>query len=114
MGFYVNKFKGKYRMSKTSRIEKEDGHGIYASNNPSEQNVAIFRDTLLHMGNASIYRGAAEAQSRYKDDFGRGVDALMTRGKSKHVSTSLSLIVKIFHPCHSNMNIILKMIFMLE
>ena len=63
MHYYINDLGGKYSMSKTSRKEKEDGYGIVPNNDASERNFAIFRDALQHMGNTSIYRAAAEAQS---------------------------------------------------
>ena len=87
MSFFVNELGGKYSMKQTTRKEKEEGYGIRANNDPSERNFAIFRDALSHMGNASIYRAAAEAQSRMNNDFGRNVDALVTGRSSKFVST---------------------------
>ena len=62
--YYVNDLGGKYSMSKTKSKEKKQGYGIRANNDPSERNFAIFRDALSHMGNASVYVAAAEAQSR--------------------------------------------------
>ena len=38
------------------------------------------------MGNASVYVAAAEAQTRGNDDWGLGVDSLVTGRMSKHVS----------------------------
>ena len=73
-------------MSKTTPKEKEQGYGIRANNDPSERNSAIFRDTFSHMGNASVYIAAAEAQSRGNDDWGLGVDILVTGCKGKNVS----------------------------
>ena len=84
--YYVNDLGGKYIMSKTTPKEKEQGYGIRANNNPSEQNFAIFRDALSHMGNASVYVAAAGAQSRGNNDWGLGVDSLVTGCKSKNVS----------------------------
>ena len=84
--YYVNDLGGKYRMSKITPKEKEQGYGICANNDPSEQNFAIFIDALSHMGNASVYVAAAEAQSRGNNDWGLGVDSLVTGCKSKTVS----------------------------
>ena len=84
--FYVDELGGKYSMSKTTRQEKEQGYGIRANNDPSEQGFAVFRDALGHMGNASVYKAAGEGSSRYNNDWGRGVDALVTGRKSKSVS----------------------------
>ena len=72
--------------SKTTPKEKEQGYGIRANNDPSERNFAIFRYALSHMGNASVYVAAAEAQSRGNNDWGLGVDSLVTGRKSKTVS----------------------------
>ena len=84
--YYVNKLGGKYSMSKTTPKEKEQGYGIRANNDPSERNCPIFRDTLSHMGNNSVYIAAAEAQSRGNYDWGLGVGSLVTGCKSKNVS----------------------------
>ena len=84
--FYVDELGGKYSMSKTTRQEKEQGYGIRANNDPSEQGFAVFRDALSHMGNASVYKAAGEGSSRYNNDWGRGVDALVTGRKSNSVS----------------------------
>ena len=73
-------------MSKTTPKEKEQGYGIHANNDPSERNVAIFKDALSHMGNASVYVAAAEAQSRGNNDWGLGVDSSVTGRKSKTLS----------------------------
>ena len=73
-------------MSKTTPKEKEQGYGIRANNDPSERNFAIFRDALSHMGNASVYVAASEAQSRGNNDWGLGVDSLVTGHNSKTVS----------------------------
>ena len=73
-------------MFKTTPKEKEQGYSIHANNDPSEQKFAIFRDALSHMGNASVYIAAAEAQSRGNGDWGLGVDSLVTGRKSKNVS----------------------------
>ena len=51
-------------MSKTTPKDKEQGYGILAKNDTSEHKFALFRDTLSHMGNASVYVAASEAQSR--------------------------------------------------
>ena len=48
--------------------------------------IAIFRDVLSHMGNASVYVAAAEAQSQGNNDWGLGVESLVTGRKSKTVS----------------------------
>ena len=61
-------------------------YGIRANNDPSERNFAILRDALSHMGNTSVYVAAAEAQSRGNNDWGLGVDYLVTGHKSKTVS----------------------------
>ena len=66
--------------------QKEQGYGIRANKNPSKRNFAIFRDALSHMGNASVYLAASEAQSRGNNDWGLGVDSLVTGRKSKTVS----------------------------
>ena len=84
--YYVNDLGGKYSISKTTPKEKEQGYGIRANNDPSERNFAIFRDALSHLGNASVYVAAAEAQSRGNNDWVIGVDSLVTGLKSKTVS----------------------------
>ena len=73
-------------MSKTTPKEKEQGYSIRANNDPSERNFTIFRDALSHMGNASVYVVAAAAQSRGNNDWGLGVDSLVTGRKNKTVS----------------------------
>ena len=73
-------------MSKTTPKEKEQGYGIRANNDPSKRNLAIFRYALSHMGNASVYVAAAEAQSWGNNDWGLGVESLVTGRKSKTVS----------------------------
>ena len=83
---YVDDLGGKYSMSKTTPKEKEQGYGIRANNDPSKRNFAIFRDSLSHMGNASVYVVTAEAQSRGYNDWVLGVDYLVTGHKSKTVS----------------------------
>ena len=50
-----------------------------------QEKIAIFRDALLHMGEATVYQAAAESQSRFNNEFRRGVDALVTGCRSKHV-----------------------------
>ena len=84
--YYVNDLGGKYSMSKTTPKEREQGYGIRANNDPSQRNFSIFRDALSHMGNASVYVAPAEAQSRGNNDWGIGVDSLVTGRKSKTVS----------------------------
>ena len=94
MGFYINELDGKYSMNKTTAAEKKAGYNIVCVNDPSERNFAIFRDALSHMGNVvSIYRAAAEAQSRMNNDFGHNVDALVTGRSSTNVSTHLSVLI---------------------
>ena len=66
--YYVNGLGGKYSMSKTTPKEKEQGYSIRANNDPSERKFEIFRDSLSHMGNASVYVAAAEAQSWGNND----------------------------------------------
>ena len=83
---FVNELGGEYSMTNTTRKEKKQGYGICKNNDPLEQNFAIFRDDLSHMGEATVYREAAKAQCRFNNDFGRGVDALVTRQRSKCVS----------------------------
>ena len=66
---------------------------------------AILRDALSHMGEAKVYRPDAEAQSRFNNDFGRGVDALVTGRRGKCVSamhnfTPLHLISFLRHQCY--------------
>ena len=73
-------------MSKTTPKEREQGYGIRANNDPSEQNLEIFRDALSHMVNASVYVADAEAQSRGGNDRVLGVDSLVTGRKSKTAS----------------------------
>ena len=73
-------------MSKTTPKQKEQGYGIRANNDPSERKFAIFRDALSHMGNASVYIADAEEQSRGNNDWGLGVNYLVTGRKSKTVS----------------------------
>ena len=73
-------------MSKTTPKEKGQGYGINANNDPFERNFAIFRDALSHMGNASVYVAASEAQSQGNNDWGLGVDSLVTGRKSKTMS----------------------------
>ena len=46
---FVNELGGEYSMYKTTYKEKEQGYGICANNNPSEQKFAICRDALSHM-----------------------------------------------------------------
>ena len=84
--YYVNYLGGKYSMSKSTPKEKEEGYGIRANNVPSGQNFAIFRDALSHMGNASVYVAAAEAQSWGNTDWRIGVESLVTGRRSKTVS----------------------------
>ena len=48
--------------------------------------IEIFQDALSHMGEATVYRAAAEAQYWFNNDFGRGVDALVTGRRNKFVS----------------------------
>ena len=84
--YYVKDLGGEYSMSKTTPKDKEQGYGTCAKNDPSEKQFAIFRDALSHMGNASVYVAAAEAQSRGNNDWGLGVDYLVTGRKSKTVS----------------------------
>ena len=62
-------------------------------NNPSECNFAIFRDAFSYMRKTSIYRAAADAQSRRNNDFGHNVDALVTGRSSTNVSTHLSVLI---------------------
>ena len=81
----VNELGDEYSMPKTTCKEKEQGYGIRANNNPSEQNVAIFRDALSHMRDATMYWAAAEAQSRFNNDFGHGVDVLVPGLRNKCV-----------------------------
>ena len=83
--YYLNALVGKYSMSKTTPKEKEQGYGIRANNDPSKINFAIFIDALSHMGNDFVYVSAAEAQSRGNNDWGLGVDSLVTGRKSKTV-----------------------------
>ena len=73
-------------MSKTTRKEKEQGYCFHANNDPSEIFFAIFQDDLSNMGEATVYRAAAEAQSRFNNDFGHRVNELVTRRRSKWVS----------------------------
>ena len=84
--YYVNDLGGKYSMSKTTPKDKEQGYGIRSNNDPFERNFAIFRDALSQMGNASMYLAAAEAHSWGNNDWGLGVDSLVTGSKSKTVS----------------------------
>ena len=58
---FVNQLGGDYSMYKTTRKEKEQGHGIHANNDPLEQYFAILWDALSHMGEATVYQAAAEA-----------------------------------------------------
>ena len=83
-------------MSKTTRKEKEQKYGICANNDPPEQSFAIFQDDLSHMEEATVHLAAAEAQSRFNNDFGRRVDALVTGRRSKGVSE-----IHQFLPLHS-------------
>ena len=46
----LNDLGGEYSMSKTMRKEKEQGYGICANNDTSEQKIVIFRDNLSRMG----------------------------------------------------------------
>ena len=84
--YYVKDLGGNYSMSKTTPTEKEQGYGIRVNNDPSKRNVAIFRYALSQMGNASVYVAAAEAQSQGNNDWGLGVDSLVTGCNSKTVS----------------------------
>ena len=92
----LNELGGEYSMSKTTRKEKGQGYGICANNDPSEHKISIFQDDLSHMGEATVYRAAAEAQSRFNNYFGRGVHALVTGRRSKCVSAMHQ-----FPPLHS-------------
>ena len=91
-----NELGGDYSISKTTPKENAQGYGICANNFPWKQYFAIFWDTLSRMGNAMVYREAAEAQSWFNNDFGCGVDALVTGRRSKYVS-----VMHQFHPLHS-------------
>ena len=71
---------------KKTRKDKEQRYGIRANKDPSEIYFAIFRDALSHMGEDTVYRAAAEAQSRFNNDLGRGVDALVTGHRTKSIS----------------------------
>ena len=82
----VNELGDEYSMPKTTCKEKEQGYGIRANNNPSEQKFAIVQDDLSLMGEAVVYRAASEAQSRFNNDFGHRVDKIVTRRRSKWVS----------------------------
>ena len=82
-------------MFKTICKEKEQWYGIHENNYSSKKNE-ILRDALSHMGEAMVYRADSEAQSRFNDDFGRGVDPLVTGRRNK----SLSAMQK-FPPLHS-------------
>ena len=84
--YYEKYLGGKYSMPKTTPKEKEQGYGIRAKNNPFERKFSIFRDDLSHMGNASVYIAASEAESRGNNDWVLGVDSLVTGRKSKTVS----------------------------
>ena len=46
----------------------------------------ILKNALSHMREETVYQVAAESQSRFNNDFGRGVDALVTGRRSKYVS----------------------------
>ena len=65
------------------------------NNNPSEQTFAILWNALSHIGEATVYQAAAEAQSWFNNDFGRRVGALVTGRRSKCVSA-----VHQFPPMH--------------
>ena len=93
---YVNELGGKYSTYKTMCKDKEQGYDISANKNPLEQTFAILRDALSHMEEAMVYWSAAEAQSRFNNDFGCGVDALLTGHRSKCVS-----VMHQFPPLHS-------------
>ena len=45
------------------------GYSIRANKNPSKQKFAISGDALSHMGEATVYWEAAEAQSYFNHDF---------------------------------------------
>ena len=84
--YYVNDLGDKYSMPKTTPNEKEQVYVIRANNDTSEQSFAIFRDVLSNMVNAYVYVAAAETQSRGNNDWGLGVDSLVTGRKSTTVS----------------------------
>ena len=83
-------------MSKTTRKYKDQGYSILENKYPSEQNVVIFRDDLSHTGEATVYWEDAESQIRFNNDFGNGVDALVTGRRSKCVRA-----MHHFPPLHS-------------
>ena len=82
---FVNEFGGDYGISRTTYKEKEQGYGIYSNKDPSEIVFEIFRDALSHMGEAKVYRAAAEAHYQFNNNFGHWVDALVTVRRSKCV-----------------------------
>ena len=92
----LNELVGEYSMSKTTHKEKEQGYGICSNNDPSEQKIAIFRDDLSHMGEATVYQEAVESRSRLNNGFGCGLDVLVTGRSSKCVSAMHQ-----FPPLHS-------------
>ena len=103
--YYVNNLGGKYSMPKTTPKEKEQGYDIRANNDPSKRKFSLFRDALSHMSNASVYVASSEAQSQKKNDWGLGVDSLVTGRKSKTVSVLpyrcfniINLSMPSFHP----------------
>ena len=90
---------------KKTRKEKEQGYGIRSKNDPSEQTFAIFWDAFSQMRDDTVYRAAAEAQSRLNNDIGRRVDALVTGRRSKCVSDMhqfppLHSIYFLYHQCY--------------
>ena len=79
--------------------------GIHANKDPLEKKFAIFRDDLSHMGEATVYRADSEAHYQFNNDFGRGMEALVTGLRSKFVSDMhrfppLHSISFLYHQCY--------------
>ena len=82
-------------MFKKMRREKGERYVICANNDPLGEKIVIFQDDLSHMEEAMLYWAAAEAQSRFNKNCGRGVNLLVTGCRSKCVS-----VMHHFPPLH--------------
>ena len=79
---------GKLSYKLATEEAKQASLGIWANNNPSESNFAILNDALSCMGNGGLERAAAEGQTRYNNDMGRGLESMVTgRGSKKEVES---------------------------
>ena len=65
----LNELGGEYRMSKKRVKGRNTDMEFMQINIQSDENVAICRDALSHMGDAKVYWAAAEAQYRFNNEF---------------------------------------------